>query len=175
MSTPPPPEPTPPRQPDSQPLPPPDLPPQSGLPAFPRDDGYPPPAYEWDQQPAGVPPGGQPASTRSNGLAIASLVLGVLSIVTGLFVIGGLFGLIGLILGFLGRGKAKRGEAGNGGIALAGIITSILGMLIAVGVLALGAFLVGSDTFQNLTECLNAAGNDQAAAEQCVAEFQPGD
>lgn len=110
---------------------------------------------------------------RSNGLGIASLVLGILSILTGLFLIGGLFGVIAVVLGFLGRGKAKRGDANNGGVALAGIITGILGMLIAVAVLALSAFLFSSETFQNLTECLNAAGNDQAAAEQCVEDFQP--
>lgn len=113
---------------------------------------------------------GQP-SDPSNGMGTAALVLGVIGLLTSIFVVGALFGVIAVILGFLGRGKAKRGEATNGGVALGGIITGALSILI-VGALAIGAVaLFNSDTFQNLTECVQAA-DDQTAVEDCAQQFE---
>lgn len=47
-----------------------------------------------------------------------------------------IFGILGVVFGAIGRHRANRGKATNGGMALAGIITG------AVGLLALLAFLV---------------------------------
>ncbi|MGH2393844.1 MAG: hypothetical protein ACRDGH_10185, partial [Candidatus Limnocylindria bacterium] len=44
----------------------------------------------------------------------------------------GILGIIGLILGFIGRGRAKRGEATNGTVALWGIITSAVVVVILI-------------------------------------------
>lgn len=152
-----------------EPPPPPERPPPpEGAPAFRRDDAPPPQAYQWGEQPAAQQQG------RRNGLGIAALVLGVLGILTALFLIGGLFGLLAVVLGFIGRGRVKRGEADNGGVALAGIITGVIAMVLAAGALVISLLVVGSESFQNLTECLAAAGEDQAAAEACIEEFQPG-
>ncbi len=59
------------------------------------------------------------------------------------FWVAGILGVIGLVLGFVGRGRAERGEATNGTMALWGIITSavamvlsVVGLLILVGVFA---------------------------------------
>lgn len=114
-------------------------------------------------------PGGPPANP-SNGMGIAALVLGILSIVGGLFVIGGLLGVLAIIFGFLGRGKAKRGEATNGGMALAGIITGFVGIALSVLVLVLAIVLVTSDEFDNLVDCLNDA-NTPAERRQCEEDF----
>src|SRR5687767_11476175 len=97
--------------------------PGNGAPAY-GQQAYGQQAY--GQQPFGMPP--PPAGNR-NGLGTVSLVLGILSLVTWFLFVGGLFGIIAVVLGFLGRGKAKRGEASNGGMALAGIITGALGIL----------------------------------------------
>jgi hypothetical protein len=64
-----------------------------------------------------------------DGLGLAAFVLGVISLILIFFIpVGflgtGILGIIGLILGFIGRGRAKRGEATNGMVALWGIITS---------------------------------------------------
>lgn len=61
------------------------------------------------------------ASTKTSGLAIASLVLGIL----GLFTCG-TTALIGLILGIIAMTKVRKsqGALGGGGMALAGIIVS---------------------------------------------------
>jgi len=87
----------------------------------------------------GFDPGAvQPAS----GMAIASLVLGIIAALT---LCGGYLGIIGLpcsilavIFGFNGKGKANRGEAGGRGMALAGIILGFvhIGILVLI-VLAL--------------------------------------
>lgn len=134
------------------------------------------------QQPSGSPPPGygQPpygtsgghSGPKKNGLGVASLVLGVLSLVSWFFLIGGLFGLIAIVLGIIGRGRAKRGEADNGGVALAGIITGALGLLLTILVIAGVAALFGSGEFSNLTDCLSEAGGDQAAIDACSREFE---
>lgn len=72
------------------------------------------------------------ANTPRKGLAIASLVLGIISIPTlGLVCVGG---MVGIILGVLALNKAKSNPtkyAGKG-LAIAGIITSALSLLIAI-------------------------------------------
>ncbi len=67
-----------------------------------------------------------PAKSQTNGLAVGALVLGILSF----FCVGILLGPIAVVLGFLGRKKANEEMGGNGaGMALAGIITGVLGFL----------------------------------------------
>ena len=155
--------------------------PSSGTPGVPAPDqqygqqqygqqqSYGQPAYG---QPAfGQPAFGQPpAGQAKNGLGVAALVLGILAALTGFFVIGGLFGVVAIVLGFLGRGRAKRGEATNGGLALAGIILGVIGVLLTAAVIAIGASFLSE--FGNLTECRNSAGQDQAKIDQCGRDFE---
>jgi len=125
-----------------------------------NDPSYRDPAYGGTGTGYGAPP---PRPAR-NGLGIAALILGILAILTGFFLVGALFGIAAIILGFVGRGRAKRGEATNGGMALAGIITGIVGVLITAGVVALGAAFFNSGTGQ----CLRDAGSDQAKINACA-------
>ncbi|GAA0589939.1 DUF4190 domain-containing protein [Streptomyces crystallinus] len=81
-------------------------------------------------------PGWTGMGTPLNGFGTTALVLGILSVV--LFCMWGLgvvLGILALIFGFLGRGRAKRGQATNGGQALAGVILG------AVGIVVSGVFL----------------------------------
>lgn len=123
----------------------------------------------YGQQPFGVPP--PPAGNR-NGLGTASLVLGILSLVTWFLLIGGLFGIIAVVLGALGRGKAKRGEASNGGMALAGIVTGAVGILLTILVIVGVAALFSTGEFANLTDCLQDAAGDPGAVEDCRKQFE---
>ena len=125
----------------------------------------------------GQPYGGQPAfgerrPSPRNGLGIAALVLGVLALLTGLFLVGALPGIAAVVLGVLGRGRAKRGEATNGGMAVAGIVLGVLGVLLAVLAVVGVARLFDSEQFGDLTECLESAGGDRAAQQQCRADFE---
>ncbi|MET8766717.1 DUF4190 domain-containing protein [Streptomyces sp. NPDC004658] len=81
-------------------------------------------------------PGMQPLP--SNGMGTASLVLGIISAVGFvLWPIALVLGILALIFGGLGRGKAGRGEATNPGVALAGIICGAAGIVLVLGLFAL--------------------------------------
>lgn len=138
-----------------------------------------PPAWQGQQPGYGAPPYGQQQfgmppvqAGNRNGLGTASLVLGILSLVTWFLVIGGLFGIVAVILGFLGRGKAKRREADNGGMALAGIITGAVGILLTILVIVGVAALFSTGEFSNLTDCLQDADGDQEAIDDCSRQFE---
>ena len=149
-----------------------------------------PTGQPYGQQPFGQQPGqqqpgqqyGQPYQQQQygsvqrgparNGLGIAALVLGVLALLSSLFVVGGLLGLVAIVLGVLGRGKAKRGEATNGGMAMAGIVLGVLSVIISAVVVAVGASFLNSETGSGLVSCLANAGQDQAAIEACEQQFR---
>ncbi|MEU1019777.1 DUF4190 domain-containing protein [Streptomyces sp. NPDC005900] len=97
---------------------------------YPGPGGYPVgqggPGYGWPGMP------GAPA----NGMGVAALVLGVIATVV--FFLGPLpivLGVLAVIFGAVGRGRARRGEATNGGQALAGIICGAVGIVLGVALL----------------------------------------
>ena len=92
--------------------------------------GYPQPP----NQPYRYPPTYAPPEPRGGGLAVASLVLGILSLIAWLLPIAGLpVAIVGLILGILGRGSRNRG------MATGGIITSSIGLGLSLINAILGA------------------------------------
>ena len=135
--------------------------------------------YSGNAQPYGggyAPYGGQEnygaGRPARNGFGWAALVLGILGLLTCWTVIGGiLFGIAAIVLGFMARGRVKRGEATNGGAAIAGIVLGIIGLLLSIALIALGASLLNSESGQNLQDCLRDA-NGTAAEEQCQRDFQ---
>jgi hypothetical protein len=134
--------------------------------------GGPPP---YGQQPGGfgAPGGFGGHGSPKNGFGIAALVLGILALVTCFTVVGGiLLGLAAIVFGVLGRGRAKKGLADNGGMALAGLILGLLGLLASVAIAAAVGSVLSRGDFGNLTECLESAGQDQAAIDECSAEFE---
>lgn len=68
-----------------------------------------------------------PKQSQGKGLAIASLVLGILGIVCCCIGVGAIFGLVGLILGIVAINKA---DSSSKGIAIAGLIVSIIALLL---------------------------------------------
>jgi hypothetical protein len=102
-------------------------------------------------------------------LGIAALVIAIISLLT---LIGGVvLGVVAVILGFLGWGKAKRGEATNGGVAVAGIVLGVLSIIEAVAVIGLFIWGFGEVGGTDLVDCLSRAGSDQAAVQQCEDQF----
>ncbi|MFI9625781.1 DUF4190 domain-containing protein [Streptomyces sp. NPDC052042] len=110
---------------------------QYGYPAAPAPPyGY--PGYGgYPQAPWGGPP-------PVNGMGTAAMVLGILSLC--LFCLYGVpsivLGVLALIFGILGRKRARRGEADNGGQALAGIITGSVGIALGTAVIAFFVWVV---------------------------------
>jgi Domain of unknown function (DUF4190) len=114
----------------------------------PQVPSYPPPTPY--QQPGGAypPPGGfqqpgpyqpgpypyQQQSAGTNGMAIASLVLGILWI----FWVGS---ILALIFGYVARNQMRQRPQGGGGLAIAGIVLGWIGiatLLLSIVVGALG-------------------------------------
>ncbi|WP_424211528.1 DUF4190 domain-containing protein [Streptomyces sp. BI20] len=92
--------------------------------------------------PYGLPYGGMPpyAPPARNGFGVTSLVLGIASLVlcvTSWFAF--VLGVLAVVFGVLGQRRVKHGEANNGGVTLAGIITGSVGTLLG---LVLGVFVI---------------------------------
>ncbi|MFF0426034.1 DUF4190 domain-containing protein [Streptomyces sp. NPDC004520] len=82
-----------------------------------------------------VPPAAAPQAMR-NGLGTAALILGIIGTVSGFiplfFWLAGILGLIALVLGLVGKGRVKRGEANNKGVALTGAILGLAALILSV-------------------------------------------
>jgi hypothetical protein len=78
-------------------------------------------------------PGGY-ASPRTDGLAIGSLIVGIISILCVPACLGILLGPAAAIMGFVSRQRvtASGGTLGGGGMALAGLILGIIGFVLSV-------------------------------------------
>lgn len=117
---------TPPEPPDRGPTPPPGPPPaQSPPPAAPAPPPAPP---SYAQQTTGY---GYQAGPKTNGLAIASLVLGIAGLV---FYACGATSVLALVFGYMSRGQIDRDPQNQGGrgMAIAGIIMGWIGVAIFV-------------------------------------------
>jgi hypothetical protein len=119
---------------------------------------------------------GAPAAPR-NGLGTAALVLGIIGLLVGWIpiigtAIGVILGIIAIVLGVVGRGRAKQGEASNGGVALGGLILGILSIVIAIIAIVVWYLLFREIGGDKLFDCLNKAGADTAAQQQCQQQFE---
>ena len=95
---------------------------------------YPPPQYPpQTPPPPGFSPGPMPPQgPKSNGLAITSLIMGILSCIPGV-------GLLAILFGALGMGKAKDPRVGGKGLAIIGIILGLIS-IIAWGGIGYGVY-----------------------------------
>lgn len=129
--------------------PPPSQPPQGvGGYAYPQSApgyGYPNQAQSYPAAPpayAQPVPGYAMAPQPSNGMGTTGLVLGIIGVVCSLtfflWFFGVVLGILGIVFGAIGRGKATRGEATNKGAATAGLVCGI----VATVVLPLLGFLL---------------------------------
>jgi hypothetical protein len=145
-------------------------PPPYGAPPPYGQPGPPPPPYGTPSQPPygapawGTPDGGRP----SNGLGVAALVLGIVSIFPlFMFVIPA---ILAIVFGAIGRSRAKRGQATNGGVALAGLLTGIAGLLIGIAFWTAGILAFTSPAGQRFQDCQDRA-TSTAAQDACTQTF----
>ncbi|GAA0981193.1 hypothetical protein ENKNEFLB_00676 [Nocardioides aquaticus] len=125
----------------------------------PNQYGNQPPQYGNQQY------GGQPQSQKK-GLAITALVLGILGLLGSIFVVGGLLSIFAIILGVVALIQSRKPTHGGKGLAISGIVLGVIGLVIAGAILA----FVGS-IFGDIAQCVDDAGGDQAAIDQCEREF----
>ncbi len=117
------------------------------------------------------------APTRPrNGLGIAALVTGVASLVAGisfiLFPLALVGGLAGLILGVIALTRGRNRGATNSGQALAGVICSVLALIIAIDLsVQLGTWAArNTNVFTRFDKCIAQAGN-RGQVSTCIAHF----
>ncbi|MEU5283237.1 DUF4190 domain-containing protein [Streptomyces sp. NPDC020755] len=78
------------------------------------------------------------APAPNNGLGTAAMVIGIVSVVGFcLYGVNIILGILALIFGIIGLGRAKRGEATNRGMALAGVILGSVGIVVGAAILGL--------------------------------------
>jgi len=80
--------------------------------------------------------------------------------------------LLALVLGIIAARRAGRGEAPGRGRAIAGIVTGALGLLLSIALVAIGASILNSGSGKSYQQCLQQAGSDQTAQQQCATQFQ---
>ena len=123
--------------------------PNSGqIPAYPQAPSYPQPTYgapygQPGSTPSGVGPYGapMPASTGTNGMSIAALVLGILWIY-------GIGSILSLIFGYISLGQIKRDPRQKGrGMAIAGVVLGWVGIVGAIIVIAFIVYAAQSGVY----------------------------
>lgn len=152
-----------PRQPPSWPPPPPPPYPYGAYPG-----SYPPPP---PQPYAGYAPPPPPAP--KNGLGIAALVIAILALLSVWSVVGGIvLGVVAVIIGFVARSRFKRGEATNGGVAIAGIVLGFLAIAVSLVFIAIWAAVFREVGGTDYVDCLSRAGNNDRAVQRCADQFR---
>lgn len=94
------------------------------------DERQPIPQPVWQPPPPPVP-GIYPRQQPSVGLAVASMIVGILGLATGLFCFGPIPGVAALILGLVALSQIKKAPDRNGGkpFAIVGVVTGSLSIL----------------------------------------------
>ncbi len=84
------------------------------------------------QYPPPPPPAGAPAAT--NGIAIAGMICGIVSILSAFLIalLGLITGILAVVFGVLGRNKALQSGGMGMGQATAGIATGAVGILLSI-------------------------------------------
>jgi hypothetical protein len=118
----------------------------------------PPPALAYGAPPSMPPPPGYgqplPVGQTTNGLAIASLVLGIVWVF-------GLGSILAVIFGFVGRKQIRQsgGRQGGGGMAIAGIVLGFIGVVGLILWIVLAIVVTTS-----INDCLNQSNNTNTSA-----------
>ena len=81
----------------------------------------------------------------TNGMAIASMILGILSIpLIFAYCAGTPCAILAVVFGHLARGRARRGETAGGGMALAGLICGYVTLAVVLAVVILFAVFIAA-------------------------------
>jgi hypothetical protein len=125
--------------------------------------------------PYSTPPGQADNGSR-NGIAVAALVCGIVSVVLGwipvLFAIGAVLAVLAIIFGIVGF-RRSRTSGRRRGFAITGLITGSIGLLVAVvGLVFTIALFRASDRYENppdsslsIESCVVEAGRARAEGE----------
>ncbi|MFF8291109.1 DUF4352 domain-containing protein [Streptomyces sp. NPDC016309] len=130
------------------------------------------PQYGAEHHHPGPGYGGAPAPGHRpvrNGLGTAALVLGIIGALSGmiplLFWLAGVLGLLALVLGLVGNGRVRRGEAANRGVTVSGAVLGLVALVLSV-VGAVITFKAVDDAVDEIDKALSStAPKDPAPAK----------
>ncbi|HYO01525.1 MAG TPA: DUF4190 domain-containing protein [Mycobacterium sp.] len=107
-----------------------------------------------------------------NGPGTAALVVAIAGLVFCWSVVGGIVcGVVAVILGLRGRGRAARGEANNGGIATAGMALGLVAVVVSLAFAVIWAYAWRDAGGTDYLDCAMQAGNDQKAVQACTDKW----
>ena len=94
-----------------------------------------------------MPAGAGYAARRTDGLAIAALVIGIISVVCSFGCLGIVLGPTAAIMGFIARQRVATsgGALGGGTLAIVGLILGVIGFVLSV----IWFFVLASGTLSN--------------------------
>ena len=166
---------TPPQAPQATPAPP-TAPPYP----YPYPNPYPNP-YQAGGYPGGYPQAPPqpyagytpPPTSPRNGLGVAALVIAIVGLVSSFTVAGGIIlGIVAVVIGFAARGRVKRGEANNGGVALAGVILGFVAIIIGLVFIVIYVYAFKDTGVGDYFDYLSKAGSDKTAQRLCESDFR---
>lgn len=145
--------------------------PEQGPPTPPP--GYPPPPPGYPGAPAYHPygsPAGPHPMQRRNGIGVAALVVGIVSLLLCWFpVVGFILGVVALVFGIVGTRRTARREADNHGQAIAGLVLGVIAAL--VGILSTAVVVRAWPDLHTYVNCVSSA-NTQADQSACEQQFR---
>jgi hypothetical protein len=108
-----------------------------------------------------------------NGAGVAALVVAILALFGSCSVVGGIvLGIVAVILGFIGRGRANRGEADNRAVATTGLVLGVVAVIVSFGFVAFYVDAFNKYGGQELMTCIQNANSDNNQVQLCMEEFQ---
>ena len=103
------------------------------------------PAYGYAPPPGFPPPPVYPAKPKANGLALTSMILGILGITVGICLLFfPVLPILAVVFGHIGLTQTRKTAAPGRGYAIAGLVTGYIG--IALAILWLIATIIGTFT-----------------------------
>jgi hypothetical protein len=114
-----------------------------------------------------------PSPAQSSGFAVASLVLGIISLFFRIWYIAIPCGILAIIFGVIASNKAKAGLGGGAGMAKAGLIMGVIGLAIDVIIVIL-IFTVGISFMKNFQKQIQQQQQQQMQQSQPITPAQPG-
>lgn len=97
----------------------------------------------------------QPQKDPGHGLAIASLVLGIISLISCCCVyLSVVVGVVGVVLAIISKSKSNTGKMET--MAKVGMVLSIVGIVLAIGYIVFGLVYMQTPAYQEYLDMLNS-------------------
>ncbi len=109
-------------------------------------------------------PGYGTGSAPRNGVGLAALIVGIVTLVLSLIPFEGYLGVVAIILGVVGLSRVRRRTATNRGAAITGIVLGALAVVVAV-LWTIVAALFAQQLGPIISECASLPTSEQ---QQCV-------